>query len=114
MGGVEEVLDGGDWSASGPGCFTTEEWAARWHQSLSARPCKEKILCHSGIELQYFGHTVRSFVTALTELTRFLLQCASTLLGVSIPLAPFAACVFFYLLSLTLKRQSGLRKQRCF
>lgn len=74
---MEEVLDGGDWSASGRGFFTTEEWVPL----IGSKDGKEEILCLSGIELQYFNRTVGSLATTLTELTRFLLQCSSTVLG---------------------------------
>ena len=55
----------------------------------------KEILCLSGNELQYFNRTFRSIVTALTELTRFFLQCTSIVPVAYIPLGPVATCVFF-------------------
>ena len=86
---MEELLAGGDWTALPP----TSGPLFGFRTGMVT-----PVLCLSGIELHYFNLTFFRLVTTLTELTRFLLQCTSTVLGAQIPLAAFAACDFCHLL----------------
>jgi hypothetical protein len=70
---LTSTLDGGKWSASCPGCFTSStQWIKDWgvHQSRSRRGDEGKNIFPAPAWIQEPGHRSRSLVTMLTELQR--------------------------------------------